>query len=302
MNDLLRSLIIVLLVLQTGCTVQDPPDPDDDTSDDDTSAAELDLDRLVGGVRIEETTSESGSTFAYVWPWGIYDTPYPGNLLGVVWGPYGLTVSEQEGDCVFLGSLGYGFCDPPCGSDEYCSAHDECLSWPLYRDAGGMTVEGLAEPLTVTPSEYGYYSVDWTCCPESLFDGGEVVTLHAEGNETPAFDIATVAVAPIEAAFDCDPPPDGNDDLEITWTPSEFGGTVRWEMAAAPHAGQGPMIFCETDDVGSLIVPSTLLQRYLAEPRYYESYRLSRYNRSAADIDHGHQVSLEVAVVLRCDF
>jgi len=299
-NDLLRSLIIALFVLQAGCADESPPGPADD-DDDDSATAELDLDRLVGGVRIEETTSEGGSTYAYVWPWGIYDEPYPGNLLGVVWGPYGLTVTEESGDCVFLDNLGYGFCDPPCGTDEYCSDDDECLPWPQYRDAGVMSVSGLSEPLTITPSEHGYYSVDWTCCPESLFDGGESVALSAEGNETPAFDVSTMAVAPIEPALDCGLPLDDEGGLEITWDPSELGGTVRWEMAAAPHAGQGPMIFCETDDTGSLLVPSSLLQRYVAEDRYHESYRLSRYNRAAADIDGGHQVSLEVASVRRCD-
>jgi len=284
-------------LLLAGCADEPPPGPDDD---DDNATAEIDLDRLVGGVRIEETTSDSGSTFAYVWPWGIYDAPYPGNLLGVVWGPYGLAVTEEEGDCAFLENLGYGFCDPPCGTDEYCSDDDLCEPWPQYRDAGILTVSGLAEPLTITPSEHGYYSVDWTCCPESLFGGGETVELRAEGNETPAFEVTAVAVAPIEPPLDCGLPL-GDGGIEITWIPSDIGGTVRWEMIAAPHAGQGPMILCETDDTGSLIVPAALLQRYVALPRYHETYRLSRYQRAAAEVDHGHQISLEVASARRCD-
>lgn len=301
-TDARRALWLpAMLALLAGCPQDEQTEPADD--DDSAESVALDLDSLVGGVRIEETTSDGagGSTYAYVWPWGIYDVPYPGNLLGVVWGPYGLTVTEEQGDCFYLESLGYGFCDPLCGSDEYCSAEDQCEPWPRYRDAGTMTVSGLSEPLTITPSEHGYYSVDWVCCPERLFAGGEVVELQAEGGETPGFQITTVAVEPIEPALDCEMTVEDDADLEITWTPSEVGGTVRWEMTSAPHAGQGPMVLCEGDDVGSMTVPRALVGRFLAEKRYYEIFRLSRYQRAWVGIDQGRQVALEVAAVRRCD-
>ncbi len=296
-----------LLALMMPCAASCPGEgPDDDDSsavaDDDDDASPADG-PLVGGVLIQEIVSDGsgGEPWAFVWPWGIYDQPFPGNELGVVWGPYGLMPTMVEGDCTYMGGLVPGFCDPPCEFDEYCSAEDTCEPWPVYRDAGVMTVAGLKEALTITPGASGFYMVDWECCPEDLFDGGDTVTLSAEGNETPAFEVSAVAVDALEPALDCDMALSGEEDLTITWTPAGPASVVRWEMVAAPHAGQGPMVLCETADTGSLTVPAAIVGQYLLDRGPYETLRLSRYRRELVQVDHGNVVSLEIASIRRCD-
>jgi len=293
---------LLLLTSLLSCSGETPTDDDSSfVADDDDSTSEAG--ELVGGVLIQETVNDGagGETWAFVWPWGIYDQPFPGNELGVVWGPYGLMPTMEEGDCTYMGVLVAGFCDPQCDFDEYCSADGTCEPWPQYRDAGVMTLQGLSEPLTITPAAAGYYVVDWDCCPEDVFDGGDTIVLSAEGNQTPAFQVSARAVDSIGPALDCDMTLDGVEDLEITWEPSEGGGTVRWEMVAAPHAGQGPMVLCETDDTGSLTVPAAMVAQYLIDRGPYESLRLSRYRRELVAVDHGNTISLEIASIRRCD-
>lgn len=298
----LPLLLAIALPWATSCSGGEAGDDDsgDDAGDDDDSAAADGP--LVGGVLVQETASDSsgGQPWTFVWPWGLYDKPFPGNELGAVWGPYGLMPTMVDGDCTYMGVLTGGFCDPPCEFDEFCSADDTCETWPVYRDAGVMTVQGLSEPVTITPSASGFYMVDWECCPDDLFDGGDSVTLTAEGNLTPAFEVSATAVEALGPALDCDMPLSGDADLEITWTPAG-GGTVRWEMVAAPHAGQGPMVLCETGDTGSMTVPAAMVAQYQIDRGPYETLRLSRYRRETVQVDQGNAISLEIASIRRCD-
>ncbi len=296
------AMMLLWLPLLASCAGDEPADDDSAApADDDDSAP--DGGELVGGVYIQETVNDGagGVPSTFVWPWGIYDRPFPGNELGVVWGPYQLEQTLAEGDCVYLAAWSPGFCDPPCEFDEYCSNDDTCEPWPVYRDAGVMTVTGLSEPLTISPSATGFYMTDWACCPDDLFEPGDTISVSAEGNQTPAFEVAATAVAPLGPELDCDMSLSGDADLVITWEPADGGDTIRWEMVAAPHAGQGPMVLCETADTGTLTVPAALMEQYLIDRGPYETLRLSRYTRATVPVDQGNAVSLEIASIRRCD-
>ena len=79
------------------------------------------------------------------------------------------------GDCVYLDADLPGFCDPPCGPAEMCTSEDECVSFPEYRPAGVMTLEGLAVPFTLTPNQLGSYDLEPAVPPDLFAPGGTAV-------------------------------------------------------------------------------------------------------------------------------
>lgn len=300
-------LSFALLIAIGGCPVEEADDDgsvvsdDDVTGDDDSAPGDDDDDGgIVGGVQVMEVNTDNppGGASSTGWVWGIYDRPMVGQLFGVVaemmW-----EVTLAEGDCVYLDQMIPGFCDPPCAFEEYCTPDNECGPWPVYRPAGEMTLDGLNVPLTLTPSEGGFYILG-TGLPEDLFDAGATVTLTAEGDETPAFAVSTTAPPPLEPEIPCELDLEEGEDLVITWVPDDGGATIRWEMISAFHAGDGPMVLCETEDDGSLTVPASIVEQYIPDRTIYETFQLSRYHLATAAVDHGNSVGIEVATRRIC--
>ena len=296
----MRAPAVLLLAVLLGCpTGGDDDSNDDDTADDDTADDDSDEGGVVGGVQVMEMVTDNppGGTSPSMWVWGIFDRPMVGQILGVVaemmWEP-----TIVEGDCVYLEAMIPGFCDPPCEFEDYCTPDGVCEPWPSYRQAGVMTLEGLTETLTLTPHESGFYLA--TDLPADLFETGATVTLLAEGGETPAFEIATLAPPPLEPGLDCQPDLPQGHDLVVTWDADGGDATIRWEMISAFHAGDGPMVLCETEDDGELVVPAALIDAYLPDRSVYETFQLSRLRQAYAAVDHGNRVGLEVATRRIC--
>lgn len=233
-----------------------------------------------------------------VWIWGFHERPAPGALFGVVgegfWEP-----SIAGGDCVYLTALQPGFCDPACDVQSYCDADGVCQPWPQQVDAGTMYLTGLAQDATMTPSESHYYDVVQDL-PEVMFTGGETASLTAEGNQIPPFALSTTTPAPLVDEIDCDLTPSATEDLVVTWTPGSGVGRVRWEMITMMHAGNGPMVLCETDDTGSLVVPAEIVAAYLEDRTQWPTYQLSRFTRDTTPVGDGLYVALETLSTEYC--
>jgi len=248
---------------------------------------------IVGGVQVRDSGGVP------VWIWDFYQQPAPGALFGVVgegfWEP-----SIVEGDCVYLTAVEPGFCEPACDVDSYCDPDGVCQPWPQRVDVGTMHLTGLAKDATMTPNDNHYYDVVEDM-PDPMFTGGETATLTADGNQLPAFSISTVTPEPLVDQIDCDLEPSATEDLTISWTPSSSGvGRVRWEMITMMHAGNGPMVLCESDDTGSLVVPQAIVAAYIEDRTQWPTYQLSRFTRDTASVGQGRYVALETLSTEYC--
>ncbi len=247
---------------------------------------------IVGGVQVRDRDG------APVWIWGFNEQPAPGALFGVVgeglWEP-----SIAQGDCVYLTAIDPGFCDPACQGDTYCDSDGVCQEWPARVDAGTMHLTGLAADATMTPNENHYYDVV-DGLPDVMFTGGETASLTAEGNQIPAFSLSTVTPDPMVDQIDCDLTPTTGEDLTITWTPGSGPGRVRWEMITMMHAGNGPMVLCDTDDTGSLVVSADIVSAFLEDQTDWPTYQLSRYTRDTAPVGDDRCVALETLSSEHC--
>jgi hypothetical protein len=240
---------------------------------------------ILGGVQV----SDSGGV--PVWIWGFTEWARPGMIFGVVgegmWEP-----TLSVGDCIYLTAIQPGFCEPACDYDSYCDEEGECQLWPPRVDAGEMLLTGLAADITMVPNENSYYNVPGDT-PDVMFTGGETATLTAEGNHLPSFELSTVTPEPLTADPPCDAELVAGQDFTVTWTPGSGTARVRWEMITMMHAGNGPMILCETADTGSVTVAGEIITRYLEDVTQWPTYQLSRYTRDIVDLGDGEHVALE---------
>jgi hypothetical protein len=275
------------------------PHPDSGARDDsvpaDTAAP---LDGLRGGVQLLEMQSDQAEGVSpAAWVWGLYDRPMVGQIFGVVWS-FHWEIALEEGECAFVDVMREGTCDPACATDQYCSREDRCEPWPTFAPAGDLTLSGLTEPLTLTPTERGeYLAVD---LPDDLFDPGAAVTLRAEGGATPAFEVAATAPAPGAESPDCGLAWTAGEPLTITWTPGSDDARVRWEMISLMHAGNGPLVLCESDDDGSIVVPGAITAAYEPWRTDWETWQLSRFGRGEVALSDGGSVALELAAQRVC--
>lgn len=142
--------------------------------------------------------------------------------------------------------------------DGVCTAPDVCTPYPQRQSAGPITVTGTTRTLRFVPGEFGYVlEGDAT---EDLFRPGATITVSAPGAAAPAFAVELTAPPPLDRPFETFELSD-NEDLVVTW-PAPPAGRGRFELAfvvgwhGAPYEA---MLFCETDDDGSLTVPGGLI-------------------------------------------
>ena len=281
-------LLVVLLL--AACRPTPPLDSagPGDSAPDDTAAPP---DGLRGGLQLLEYGGDPASSTA-AWAWGPYDRPMVGQIFGVVWS-FHWEISLSEGECWFVSAMLEGTCDPGCADTHYCSQEGACEPWPVYAPAGAWALEGLVGTLEFTLTERGEYLA--TDFPDDLFDAGATVTLEAGGGATPAFRVSAVAPAP--PAEDPDPGLTWTpgEPLVVAWTPQEDGARVRWEMISLMHAGNGPMVVCESDDDGEIVVPGPVTAAYEPWRTEWETWQITRFRRGEVALDDGGTFALELA-------
>jgi len=255
---------------------------------------------VIGGVRVYEDNVDSmpTSTMVGVELWGLFDRPFPLQIFGVVReGLWEVTLSA--GACVYLTPAMAGFCTPECTTEQYCDVDDVCQSYPVRQSAGTLTLTGLTAPVTLEPTMDNFYTASGTPT-ENLFEPGSMITLTAEGATLPAFDVSTTAVAPLAPAIPCPLELIAGQDLTVTWDAATGGNLIRWEMISAFHAGDGPMVLCEGPDTGSLVVPASIVDRYLIDRTPYETMQLSRLQHAATGAGNGRLFVLEAVSMRIC--
>jgi hypothetical protein len=178
-----------------------------------------------------------------------------------------ITVLEEmgaEGGCRLM-RRNNPFCDPPCSGGETCDWDSTCIPFPANQDIGTVTLGGLAEDLILEPVVPGFQYFA-TQIPHPIFSPGDLIELRT-WNTTYGDDIELhgIGVEPISLGgadrwviFD-------NQDLTVTWTPPT--GTPRshihMQLNIDQH-GQTPVqLFCEFDDTGTGVVPTSLLTQLI---------------------------------------
>ncbi len=197
----------------------------------------------------------------------------------------GLELVAAEGDCAYWKRVEEGFCEAPCTAG-FCSPEGTCVPWPSNRSAGVIEVTGLRGSLSFAPTATGYRtdsSIDG-----DLFDPGASIHVEAPGDEVPGFSLSATGVAAFEDDLDYISLEDGVDAV-ITWTPASSGRiqlALRLGWHGAPFTD---MLLCETDDVGSLVVPGSLISQfpYFEGGLFQVPSSMGRFDRAVADTPDG---------------
>jgi hypothetical protein len=283
---------------------KDDTNPEGDTdTDTDTDVDEGPVGRIAVVEHYDQLHDEHTGAVAI---WGPLDGPWEAGVVGD-WsfdcgkhegdtGIFRVTTTAGECELAVLATCS-GACDPACDAGYYCAGGATCTPEPAVGDAGTLTIGGLSQAVTI-PFSHGAYYPPWDM-PEDLFSPGDTLTLEAAGGDLPSFATSATGVVPLQATLPCDALPSPDQDFTVTWIPSaEAGGRMRWEMLQEVHLAMGPRIRCETDDVGSLTIPASMMQAYLQSER--QTYVLSRFDQARVAIEVGHTVDFEARSSVGC--
>jgi len=119
------STWVLLVALPLVACSPEPRDDDDTADTDDEPLAPGHL----GGLELLEIVREDvGISMISTRLWGLHDPPAPDDRWYGGWA--GVTeVLAEHGDCLLIDTLPAHTCDPPCNSEQFCTA-EGCVDWP----------------------------------------------------------------------------------------------------------------------------------------------------------------------------
>jgi len=210
----------------------------------------------------------------------------------------GLELVAEQGDCAVWRRIEAGFCDPPCS--DFCAPDGTCVPWPSPRSAGTIEVSGLSGPLAFEPTASGYRTV--TSIDGDLFGPGASIGVEAPGDQVPGFSLSAKGVAPFDDAIESITLEDGADAL-VTWTAAS-SGRIQLALRLGWHGGPfTDLLLCETDDVGSLVIPGELISQfpYFEGGLFQVPSSMGRFQRDFVATPDG-EVELFVGSMVYVDF
>ncbi len=290
----MRSLSALTLALLGAC-----PSPSQDSSVPDDTAPITSDPGVIGAIPLVaiERLDSPGTTMVSAYGWGPMDRVPTWQRWGELW-EYSSELLQEDGECVLVDSWAHGFCDGGCGDDEYCAPTDSCEPWWSQLDPGAMGVEGPSLNLDYQLVS-GLLSPSESPAADTL-QPGDTLTLSAAGAELPAFDTSAQVPASISTSMDCDAPPESGQDWEITWEPAAAPATVTLEVIAVYHAGNGPMIRCDSPEDGSIVVPAAIVDAYLPHRTPAEVLQVTRWTEGLADAGQDRAFALRIGSQQAC--
>lgn len=169
-----------------------------------------------------------------------------------------LTGLETAGECT-LWRKEVLFCDPSCEPGYTCDFDGTCVPYPEGQDLGTVTVTGLVQAVSMSPTVPGNTYYD-TTVPTPPWEPGALVTLSTTGGVydpfvlygvTPdAFALDSLAWQLTEGAG-----------LTVTWAAptSNTRSKVRISMNIDQHGTTPVSAVCWFDDDGSAEVPAAII-------------------------------------------
>jgi hypothetical protein len=199
----------------------------------------------------------------------IYDGPQPDEILWEL---------QSSAGCLKLVTPRLPFCGAnPCGSGSACVADDSCKLYPAVIHAGALQVSGLitnngTAPFTVSPLNYLYQA---TGLKDPPFNEGDTVSISAAGSEfSPAFTLKALGLGPLRALMDTVIPYVDDLPIDLLWeAPNKpINSMLDIVLDISFHGGTKAKIIGLCEDVGSLTVPATMLNKL-------KTYGISGYPR-----------------------
>ncbi len=190
----------------------------------------------------------------------VHDGPTPS--------PVAWEESAAEGACR-LWEPRIPVCLEPCGGVAACVDDGVCQPYPAAADAGTVQVQGLMtdsghSTFEMSPIVGTYQPTGLTLAYPAFSEGDEIV-FTAAGADTPAFELRSVGIAPLELSNETFPLESG-EPLVLQWTPpgQSADTRIRVHLDISHHGGTKGKVECEWDDTGSLELPAALLDQLLA--------------------------------------
>ncbi|MES1183779.1 MAG: hypothetical protein ABUL60_08180 [Myxococcales bacterium] len=247
---------------------------------------------VVGTFQVQIQVDEADSTKGMTKIVGqVGDGPVPAN---VVW-----TVAKEEGGCR-LETPKSPFCDGGCGSD-VCVADGKCQAYPTGHSVGAVTLKGVqlvggGSEIALKEIAKAYQPPSGTMLAYPPFAQGDDISVHAEGGDYAAFDLATKGVDPLSLTS-TDFELEEDKALTLTWdAPSDpKSAQVYVKVDISHHGGAKGKIECDVDDTGSLTIsPAMMTQLIGLGVAGYPSVVVMRQSIDSAKIAPG-LVRLEVS-------
>jgi len=259
---MLSWLILSMIACNGGNDKEGKPDKDTSV---DTPPITTDT-----GPTVNPSTVELGGRCPLANAWGGFTVVSTSELAlatgAVIDGVLPLSVLEEvgaEGDCVLL-RQNNPFCNPACAANETCDFDGNCLPYPLEQDLGTVTIDGLSEPveMTPTPPGFSYFFIGLDNPPASA---GDLVTLEATGGATiDPFTLYGVGSTPLELDGEMWVV-DRDIDTVVNWNPPDDGARswVHILITIDLHGLTPVQVECDFADTGQGIVPGALLNQFI---------------------------------------
>ena len=151
-------------------------------------------------------------------------------------------------------------CDPPCEAGQACAIGGVCSPFPVPLDVGAVWVDGLVQPVMMTPLQPGNSYFD-TQLPNPAQKPSETVRLRVSGGaDVPA---ATLHGIGAESIVSMTPEwvLDADEDLVIRWqapTQAHDGQQIVAQLAIDQHGASPVRLVCRFEDTGQGTVTADL--------------------------------------------
>lgn len=260
----MRILATLWLVLTSACGGSDPGNPDGPSGGPDAGddAPELRLDKS-GTIAFVEGSGVYAALYDRT-----YEQPLPARVAAA-------------GDCALYRRTNPS-CPGGCNANDVCIADNQCAPGARFASAGDITVTGLREPATLTPSPYGYVA---PTLPADFFADDAAIHVSAAGDVIPAFAADVGGVVPLvhQIAGDFVELHDGEDET-IRWTPEPGDARIQIALYLGWHGTPWTdLLICETADDGELVIPAATIDpmSYLDGAALFQwPSWISRYRRA----------------------
>jgi hypothetical protein len=143
-----------------------------------------------------------------------------------------------------------------CGDDEMCvesdlDFHGICQALPAHYSVGTLSLQGLKQPLALTPDEFDRYMAPQLTNPDDLFDKGDVITATTSGGDLPPMTFTAKGVAPLDLiTTDIERPKGAGKAVLVKWKTADPDARVQVAIQAGSH-DPNPLaatILCDVPD------------------------------------------------------
>jgi len=216
-----------------------------------TGGAPSDSNAIVGTFAVTLNPADA-SMDAYTSVIGkVYSAAYPTDVIE--------TPLETGNGCTTYKFSRQACIDVTCTGSQVCAAPEVCRDVPRLVGVGKATITGI-EPGTLSLSAVNnnyQYPAD---IAYPGFAEGATITLSAEGDFYPAFEVSTSGVAPVVLQGDAYLLAPGKS-LTVEWEPgANTDADVSIVLNISKHGGSAGYMRCDTTDTGSLTIPAEPLQ------------------------------------------